>query len=92
MKELTCLLICVLLIYIYINYVRKSLYLSRVKSDVDGNKYYVRNLKDKQEASDKLANLSQSLLQLINSIQSNKKEGVDRLVKRFDPTDIPPAE
>ncbi len=88
MKELTCLLICVLLVYIYINYVRKSLHLSRVQSTIDGNKYYVRNLKDKQEAADKLATLSQSLLQLIRSIQSNKKEGVDRLVERFDPTDI----
>ena len=68
MKELTCLLICVLLVYIYINYVRKSLYLSRVQSTIDGNKYYVRNLKDKQEAADKLANLSQSLLQLIQSM------------------------
>ena len=41
MKELTCLLVCVIMFFIYMNYIRKSIYLSLVKSTVDGNEYYV---------------------------------------------------
>ena len=80
MKELTCLLICVIMFFIYMNYIRKSLFLSLVKSTVDGNEYYVRNLDDKVEAADKLANLSQSLLKLLESVKDNKKKGIDRLI------------
>ena len=88
MKELTCLLVCVIMFFIYMNYIRKSIHLSLVKSTVDGNEYYVRNLDDKVEAANKLANLSQSLLRLLESVKDNNKKGIDRLIKRFDPKNI----
>ena len=43
------------------NYIRKSLYLDKIESSVNGKKYYVRNLPDKNEAADKLSNIGISL-------------------------------
>jgi len=88
MKELTILLFCIIAMFVYMNYIRKSLYLSLVESSIDNQKYLVRNLKDNKEAANKLAQLSQSLLSLINSVKSTKKDGVDRLVDNFNPQKI----
>ena len=46
MKELTVLLLCIIVIFIYMNYIRKSLYLDKIESSVNGKKYYVRNFID----------------------------------------------
>ena len=51
MKELTILILCIMVIFIYMTYIRKSLYLSKVKSSINGNEYYVRELPDKQDAA-----------------------------------------
>ena len=68
MKELTILLIVLIVIFIYINFLRKSIHLDLVESTINNQKYYVRKLPDAQEAADKLARLSSDLLQLINQV------------------------
>jgi hypothetical protein len=88
MKELTCFLVLIIMVFIYMNYVRKQLYLSLVKSPVNNREYYVRNLKDKQEAADTLARLTQELLSLLDSIKGKDKKGIDQLRDRFDPNNI----
>lgn len=88
MKELTCFLVLIIMIVIYMNYIRKKLYLSKVKSTINNREYYVRNLKDKQEAADTLARLTQKLLTLLNSIKTDNKDGVKRLIDKFDPNQI----
>ena len=87
MKELTILLLCIIVIFIYMNYIRKSLYLDKIESSVNGKKYYVRNLPDKNEAADKLANIGMSLQKLIDSLnEKDKEKGEDilRLKKSFN--------
>lgn len=87
MKELTILLLCIIIIFIYMNYIRKSLYLDKIESSVNGKKYYVRNLPDKNEAADKLANIGMSLQKLIDSLnEKDKEKGEDilRLKKSFN--------
>ncbi len=69
MKELTILILCIMVIFIYMTYIRKSLYLSKVKSTINDNEYYVRELPDKQEAADMLADLGMKLQSLIDSIK-----------------------
>ena len=88
MKELTCFLVLIIMIVIYMNYIRKQLYLSKVKSSVNNREYYVRNLKDKQEAADTLGILTKHLLRLLDSIKSDNKDGVKRLIDKFDPNQI----
>ena len=89
MKELTCFLILIVAVVIYLNYIRKQLYLTQIKSTVNNKEYYVRNLSDKQEAANKLAILTNHLLTLLESIKNDKKKkGVDQLIERFDPDHI----
>ena len=69
------------------NYIRKSLYLDKIESSVNGKKYYVRNLPDKNEAADKLANIGMSLQKLIDSLdEKDKEKGEDilRLKESFN--------
>ena len=84
MKELTILLIVLIIIFIYINFIRKNIHLDLVQSTVNNQEYYVRKLPDAQEAADKLARLSSDLLQLMNHIKEKDKEGVDQLIDNFD--------
>ena len=74
MKELSILLIGVLAIFAFSNYLRRSLYLDKVKSRVNNKEYYVRKLPDKQEAADKLANIGIKLQNLIDGLDLEDKE------------------
>lgn len=74
MKELSVLLIGVIAIFVCGNYLRKSLYLDKIESSVNGKKYYVRNLPDKKEAADKLANIGIKLQRLIDSLDLKEEE------------------
>ena len=71
MKELTYLLLIVIAYFVYMNFVRKTLYLESVKSD-KGPSYLVRNLKDKQEAANRLGDLSETLQRLCDSCKGHK--------------------
>ena len=91
MKELTALLLCIIAIFVYMNFIRKSLYLSKIESSINNKTYYVRNLPDKQEAANRLANLGISLEKLISSLSEKDKgrgEGISRLRDAFDPDHI----
>lgn len=74
MKELSVLLIGVIILFASSNYLRRSLYLDKLESSVNGKKYYVRNLPDKKEAADKLANIGIKLQRLIDSLDLKDKE------------------
>lgn len=84
MKQLTVLMIIVLFVFLISNFVRKSIYLTKVKAS-DGNTYLVRKLPDKQQAADKLATLSQNLKGVIQKCISNPNnpEAVERLKENF---------
>jgi len=86
MKELTTLLLGIIAIFVYINYIRKSLYLDKIEAP-NGKKYYVRNLPDKKEAADKLSSIGTSLETLTSALDSNdteKGEDIRRLKEAFN--------
>lgn len=86
MKQLTFVLLLVLGYFLYTNVIRKQLYLTKVTSK-NGKSYLVRNIKDKQEASDRLAELGETLDRLCQACQGEtgeKAEAVKRLVSKFD--------
>ena len=85
MKQLTVLMIIVLFIFLISNFVRKSIYLTKVVSTVDGRSYLVRKLPDKQEAADRLATLSQNLKRVIQqcAAKPSDAEAVKRLESNF---------
>jgi hypothetical protein len=87
MKELTLLMVIVLLIFVWTTYIRKNMYLTKVKA-VTGDSYLVRKLPDNQAAADKLGGITRSLQKLCDHCrgeQGEKKEGVLRLTKKFKP-------
>lgn len=61
-----------------------------VESNVDGKKYLVLKLPDKQEAADSLANLVKDMKQLIAYLKKKhpNEPSVKRLVKNFNEDDI----
>ena len=83
MRELSILLVILIIFFVYMNFVRKSLHLELVKSNINNKKYYVRRLDDKQEAADKMANISIKLNKLIKHIEGEDKDGVKYLCDNF---------
>ena len=91
MKELTALLLGIIAIFVYMNFIRRTLYLDKIESSVNGNKYYVRDLPDRNEAADKLARIGDSLKSLIDSLDGEdkeKNEDISRLKGSFNPEHI----
>lgn len=105
MKGLVNLIVgLVLLFIIYIYLENRNYDITYVKSSIDGKEYLVRNLEDKQEAADMLANVGQklnSITHYLDDLDDKKlkkysdkvnldemKANIDRLKDRFRPTNI----
>jgi hypothetical protein len=87
MKELTLLMISILIIFFYMNFIRQKLYLEKIRAS-NGNEYLVRNLSDKVEAANKLGSISDSLKNLVNNLNENddkKGEYIKQLKESFNP-------
>jgi hypothetical protein len=87
MKELTLLMICILTVFFYMNFLRQKLYLEKIRAS-NGIEYLVRNLSDKNEAANKLGSISDSLKNLVNSLNENddsKGEYIKNLKESFNP-------
>lgn len=90
MKELSSILIGVVLLGIVFNSLYKNFNLTSIKSTVDGRTYSVRKLPDKLDAANKLAHISEELTKLVDHVYSiNKdKEGVQQLKTNFNSRNI----
>ena len=87
MKELTLLMIGILVLFFYMNFLRQKLYLEKIRAS-NGNEYLVRNLPDKAEAANKLGSISDSLKNLVNGLNENddsKGEYIKNLKVSFNP-------
>ena len=87
MKELKLLMICILMIFFYMNFLRQKLYLEKIRAN-NGNEYLVRNLPDKVEAANKLGSISDSLKNLVKGLNENddsKGEYIKNLKESFNP-------
>lgn len=91
MKDFTSFFICIILITIlYIHLENKFTDVEYVKSKVDGNKYLVRNLKDKQEAADLLAQIRANLVKVSQELKKTNQDNVDvnRMINNFNPDNL----
>jgi len=90
MKELTSVLLGVVVLGMVFNYFYQNWNLTTVRSTVDEREYTVRKLPDKLDAANKLAHISESLTKLVDRVYTNDKdrEGVDQLKKRFNSRNI----
>jgi len=90
MKELTSVLLGVVVLGMVFNYFYQNRNLTTVNSTVDEREYTVRKLPDKLDAANKLAHISESLTKLVDRVYTNDKdrEGVDQLKERFNSRNI----
>lgn len=88
MKEITNLLLAVIVMAIIFNTVYKNMSYTKIKSSINGKSYLVRKLPDQQRAADKLATISNSLSNLTNSLNVGDREGVDQLKSFFNPDNL----
>ena len=90
MKELSSILIGVVLLGIVFNSLYKNFNLTSVKSTIDGRTYSVRKLPDKLDAANKLAHISEELTKLVEHVYSTDKEkkGVKQLKTNFNSRNI----
>ena len=92
MKELTLLLCLVLFYVLYTLYIRKYIFLTKVKAK-DGTRFLVRNLQDKQKAAEILSQLSTNLKRLCDySLQTSKGKDKHTFTKtlsdKFNPKQL----
>ena len=59
--------------------------ITKRKSKNDNIEYIVRDLENSQEAADKLSSINIKLRRLIDSLDKNEREGIDRLKNRYNP-------
>ena len=91
MKDFTSFFICIILItIIYIHLENKFSDVEYIKSNVDGKKYLVRNLKDKQEAADLLAKIRENLVKVSQELKKKNQDNVDidRMINNFNPDNL----
>ncbi len=76
---------------LYVYYEMDTFNLKCVISDVDGNRYCVRDREDLSETADLLAHVTnkcKALVEYVDKKYKNENEAVNRLVKNFDPKSI----
>lgn len=82
--------ISVILVSGYLQYESFSNEVTYVKSKIDGKRYLVRNLSDREAAADLLASTKRNCLTLIQflGVKYPKSARVKRLVEKFNPDNI----
>jgi predicted metal-dependent hydrolase len=85
MKEFLLFFLTILVIFSLMNKIKRNNEIIEMISTIDNRKYIVRKLPDSRSAADKLANINIKILKLINYIKDKDKDGIDRLVKGYNP-------
>jgi len=88
MNELaTVVIVIVIVLSFFLHYESKYSELTYVKSNIDNRQYLVRNMDDKQEAADMLANIRKNLDSIVNYLKENNSHDarVERLVNNYRP-------
>jgi hypothetical protein len=90
MRELSSLLLGVIIVGFVCNNYIKNMNLTDVVSTIDNRSYRVRKLPDKLDAANKLAEISESLTELVDHVYltDKDKEGVIQLKNNFNSRNI----
>ena len=85
MKEFLLFFLTILFIFSLMNKIKRNNEIIEINSKIDNRKYIVRKLPDARSAADKLAKFNIKILKLINYIKDKDKDGIDRLVRGYNP-------
>ncbi len=86
-KEILIIIIVIVCLSYYVDETFINSEVTMVVSNIDGRRYIVRNLPDKQQAADMLARLNESAFKIIKHLQEKypNDERVQLLQQNFDP-------
>ena len=84
----------ILLTTLYMHLENRNKELIYVKSTLDGRKYLVRNLPDKQGAADMIATVRGNLVKLAQELKKKNEGNIDieRMINNFNPNNIVESE
>ena len=84
----------ILLTTLYMHLENRNKELTYVKSTVDGRKYLVRNLPDKQDAANMIATVRGNLVKLAQELKKKNEGNIDieRMINNFNPNNIVESE
>jgi len=89
MREFALFFLSIFVVFIVVNKVyKRDQEISQVRSNIDSRTYIVRKLPDSQKASDKLAEINQKIIKLLDSLDPEDRDGIDTLKKRYDPDQL----
>lgn len=86
--NITILLIIVMVFICMINYMNKNKDVTSVRSTVDNRIYMVGKLSDSLDAANKLAEINNNILKLIDHCNNIDKTNFNRLKKRYNPNSL----
>lgn len=86
--NITILLIIVMVFICMINYINKNKDVTSVRSTVDNRIYMVGKLPDSLDAANKLAEINNNILKLIDHCNDINKTNFNRLKKRYNPSSL----
>lgn len=80
----------IILYIVYVWTLKRTGDVVMVRSRLNAKEYLVRNLKDRQQAADTLASISEKLKRFVRYLQEKypKHEGILRVLRRFDPEQV----
>lgn len=70
--RLIIIIIFILIVIVFVKIPKREV--AYVKSDIDGEKYLVRDLPDKQQASNMLGRIKKNILTLVSHLEENKEQ------------------
>ena len=87
MEEFLLFFMSVFILFMIVNKINHNSKITSIKSEIDGRYYSVRRLQDAKEAANKLAKINQNVLQLISTLDRNRK-GVNKLIHNYNPSSL----
>ena len=85
MREFAVFFLSIFAVFIVVDKIyKRNQEISQVKSLIDDRTYIVRKLPDSQRAADKLAEINRKIINLIDSLKKEDREGIETLKDRYN--------
>ena len=89
MREFAVFFLSIFAVFIVVDKIyKRNQEISQVKSLIDDRTYIVRKLPDSQRAADKLAEINRKIINLIDSLKNEDREGIETLKDRYNPDQL----
>ena len=81
-----------LVIFLILKNIYANRNIKKIISQNDNKEYFVRDLENSQQAAEKLSVINGKIQKLIQSLDVNEREGIDRLKNKYNPNTLSETE